>query len=174
MNKTKKITISAMLIAFSVAVLYLGALTSIFDLCAVVIASLSVIFAHIEIKAPYQYFIYAGTSILALVLLPSKAAALEFAVFGGIYPILKAYIERLPNRIIEWIVKIFMFCAGLTLYLLLVKFVFSMSLDGAIYKYLWILYPVAVAVFIIYDLALSRCIVFYELKLRKRISHLLK
>lgn len=173
MKKTKKITLSAMLSALSVVLLWLGSAVQVLDLSAAVLSSFAVIFAQIELRPPYSYLIWITTSLLSFLLpLPNKVAALYYAGFCGIYVILKAYIERLRPPL-SWVVKIF---------------VFNLLFIGICAVNLWVFTPdfrpekwLIVAVlalgnvaFVCYDLAVSMCISFYFARLRGRILKFLK
>ena len=86
MNKnTKRLAISAILSAASVAVMYIGCLTPL-DYTAIAIASIAVVFAVIELNGKYTYLIYVVTSVLSLLILPNKASALMYTMFFGFYP----------------------------------------------------------------------------------------
>ena len=76
MKKTKRLSISAVLTALSVAIMYIGALTGVLDISAVVIASFAVMLADFELRIPYNLMVYAGTSVLSFLILPNKQTAL--------------------------------------------------------------------------------------------------
>ena len=101
--RTRRLAISAILAAIGVVLLYIGALIEVLDLTVVVFASFVCVLAVIEMGGVWPWLIYATVSVLSLVLLPQKAPALLFLLFGGYYPILKACFERWCPRIIAWI-----------------------------------------------------------------------
>ena len=123
MKKTKALTLSAVLSALSVALMLLGAVVEVFDLCAVMLASFCTLFALIRIDGRHAWLVYAVTAVLALLLLPSKAVALEYLFFGGYYPILRAAVARL-RPILAYGVKLAVFNAALTALLLLFREMF--------------------------------------------------
>lgn len=172
MRRTKKITLSAMLTALSTVLLWIGSLLQYLDLTVAVFAAFLVIFAHIEMRPPWSFMIWGGTSLLSLLLFPS-AAALYYAVFCGIYAILKAYFERLL-RPAEWIVKIGSFNLLFAAILLLARFVFLLpEWEGG----LWLtvaLFALGNVAFVCYDVALTLCIRIYSQRIRPRIKKYLK
>ena len=114
--------------------------------------------------------VYLVTSVLAL-LLPQKTPALFYACFAGYYPILKALFEGRFSRPVSWALKFFSFCVALVLILLLgAKLILT---DGFVWQgwHALLLVPLA-GVFAIYDLALTRLITFYMVRLRGRFGFL--
>lgn len=166
-KKTSKTAACGLLSAFAVVLLYLGCLIEPLDLSLTVIASVCVIFTVIEMPGAYPWAVYAVTSALSLLLLPSKLPALYFALFGGIYPILKEYFERL-HPVISWVLKLSSFGTAFLLLVVFVNYVFGIP-DTGIGFYPWLMLGSA-AVFVLYDIALSRLITMYLLKLRKRLG----
>ena len=168
MRGTKKITVTALLSAMAVAVLSLGSLIGTLDLTAAALASFLVVLLHVEMGKRWAVLYWAVTSALALLLMPQSSAALFFAA-AGLYPLLKASLERL-SRLWEWGLKLAAFWGMLAVYILLAKFVFLLP-DAALSGWmLWALVATATAAFVLYDLALSRLVIYYGLRLRHRIS----
>lgn len=173
MKRTKKLALSAMLTAFSAVILLIGKFASVLDLTTAVIASFAAVFAHMEMRAPWSFYIWGATSLLSLLLFPSNAAV-YYAVFCGIYAILKAYFERLLPAP-QWILKLLSFNLLFTgafgvMYLL---GTFPPEFVGI--GWLWAaVYALGNVAFLCYDLVISRCILLYSYKLRKRIAKFLK
>ena len=97
MKDTKKITLSAMLTALGVVIMLLGAVIEMLDLTVGAIASLIVVFVFVEIGKPYHWLVWLCTSLITALIYPGSALWIEYFLIFGIYPILKAYIERLPK-----------------------------------------------------------------------------
>lgn len=164
-NNTKKLAVSAMLAALSFVLMYIGALSGVFDLCAVTLGALGCAFAVIEIGGAWPWLTAGVTSVLCLFLLPDKFAAMEYAVLGGFYPILKSLFERLP-KIFSWTVKLAYFNILFTGCLLLAKYVFVIqeewvALNVAAYAF-------ANVFFVIFDVALTMFISLYLVRFRRR------
>ncbi len=172
-NRTKKVVLCAILSALSFAVLYIGTLTGVFDLCAVVVGAVAVAYTCIEIKGLYPWGVCIVTFTLSLVLLPDKLVAFEYLFLGGVYPIIKAAAEG-RKRVAEWIIKISYFNASVAAFLLLEKFVFASSEALLSNDIGAVIVAVAVvllnAFFAFYDYALTRFISFYYIKLRKKLK----
>ncbi len=180
MRRTKKLTVSAILTALGVLLLALGTLSAVLDLTAIALAALLVLFADLEMRAPYQLLLAAGTATLAFLLLPDKTVALLYLLFGGAYPILKGYAERLP-RVPAWIVKILLYNALLAGALALLFYLFGLDLGA--YSLGGRLPPAAIyllgacfleLLLLLYDLALTRMRLYYLCRLRNKILPILK
>lgn len=167
MNKTKKITLAAILSALGVIVLMLGSIFTMLDLTMVAVASLLVVMAVIELGGFYPYLIWLVTGVLACLLLPDKFSAILYVIFGGIYPILKAMFERF-HFIAAWILKLSYFNTMLTLLILLCSYIFKMP-DTEL-SFNWIVYLLCNGVFVLYDIAASEMIILYMIKLRKTLG----
>lgn len=167
-NRTGAITVSAMLAAVGVIVLGLGALIQTLDLTVAALASILCIWAVIELGGAYPWMIWAVTTLLSVLLLPEKTPGLLY-LFIGSYPMLKNRIERLP-RVLEWILKLLCFHAMLALCWLVLRLFVP---DEVALQQGWLLigtYVLALVAFLLYDLALTKLITFYLLRLQKRLG----
>ena len=163
-----------MLAAFSVVLLAIGALFQMLDLSMAVIASLPVLFAHLELRRPYPWLLFIVTSVLSLLLVTPKTAPLLYAVFFGFYPILKTGLEALP-RAIEWIFKLLLCQGAFWIYFLLSAYVFMFPEALMPSEWLfWAVYALVLLAFVLYDFAVSRIISFYAFRLRPRLTKFLK
>lgn len=168
-NKIKRMTLSAMLIALGVLFLFLGSLLDVLDLSTAALASLLVVYAVLELGSAYPYAIWLGTTLLGLLLLPQKSPVIFYALFAGYYPIAKAALEKKLPRWLAWILKLAIFHVALVLFALVLKFFFPGELSGYT-ETLWLpfaLYGLALACFVLFDLALSRLVPFYYARLQK-------
>lgn len=111
MRTSKKITLSAMAAALSAVLLALSSLLGLMELTVGAIASLLVVFIHVEVGAPYQWLVWLVTSLIALLLLPSKTIGFAYLLVFGIYPILKSFIERLPRW--SWLIIKFVYISAI-------------------------------------------------------------
>jgi hypothetical protein len=153
--------------ALGVILLYLGSVIEIFDLTAVAIVSLIVVFSVIELKGRYPVMIWGVTSFLSLLLLPNKFGALCYACLCGYYPMVKPYLERLP-RIWSFVLKFLGFNLILAGMLAAAVFVFMMPREDA--GYLWALIGLGNAAFFLYDLAITRLSLLYFLRFRRMLK----
>lgn len=160
-----------MLAALSAVVLFLGTMTGVMDLTGICVASAFTAVAVVELGGAYPWLIWGVVSVISFILLPDKSIAAAYALFGGIYPMLKLYFERL-GRIAEWAAKL---CyGGLVLGVLYVlsRFVFGIPQETG-----WLMIGLGVGYavfFVVYDYALSVAMTMYMRRLRPKLTFLRK
>ena len=174
MKLTKKITISAMAVAISAAMLSLGALVEVLDMAVASLMSLLVVFVFIEIGSPFVWFVWLGTSLITCLIPNGLLVGLEYFAVFGIYPILKSYFERAP-RALRWSIKIAYINLFILAALILSEFVSFISFFDIERWYFKLALAVGLnLVFVIYDVYLTRMIKFYYAVVRKKIMKFLK
>ncbi len=183
MKQTKKITISAMAVALGVVFMALGAFVEVLDLTVAAISSCIMAFVFIEVGKPYTYFVWLGTSLLTFVFFPHSFVWVTYFLVFGIYPILKAYIERTKHAF--WIpLKLVFFNIAAPLmilaseYLLGIPF-FEDDLSVPFFEENMLLFKVCVYIFLIialfvYDIFMTVMIRMYFSTFRKRIQKFFK
>lgn len=167
LERTKKLVLSAIFSAACFLLMYVGALTEVTDLCAVVICALIVIVAVIELRGMWPWMIWLVTSTLCLFLLPNPQISLEFVLFGGLYPMVKAFLEKYP-LFIQWTLKLTFFnlaFAG-TFY----GSVYLFGFDNIGFKLNIIAFLLANIYFLISDFAFTMIISIYMVKIRPRLK----
>ena len=165
--RAKRLAFAALLSALSFVLMYAGALSGVFDLCAVVGGALCCAFAVIEMGGMWPWLVCSVTGSLSLLLLPDKFVALEYIALGGIYPIIKAYLERLPKAP-GYALKVLSFNVMLTVCLLLAKFVLGIQDEWAAFNV--IVYLAGNVFFLIFDYALTVFITYYVQRLRQKLK----
>jgi len=174
MRMTKKITVSSMVVALGAIFLVIGSYVSTLDLIFEVVASLLMVFVYIELGSPYTWLVWPATA-LTVVFLPNgiTVAGLYLLVFG-IYPILKAYIERTP-RVLWWPIKIVYINVIILILAIAVRIVTGASMFTStmliVNVALWVLINVA---FVAYDMFITVAVRLYMLKYRKIFAKFLK
>ena len=163
----RRVAFTAVFTALSAAFLYIASVIPTGQLGFLGIASLCGIAAVVEYGLAGGLFVYIGTGLLGLFLVPSKTLVGLYAVFFGVYPIVKALSERF-GRIAEWCVKLAFFNATLSAAL----FALKMTLfDLTEVRYgIYLLYALGNIVFAIFDIAVSRAISAYMAKIHPRIK----
>lgn len=164
-------TLAAIVSALGVVALTLGAFVQVLDISMAVIASVFVIFAVIELRGPYPYLVYAVTSVLSILLLPNKSPALIYLLFAGYYPILKAIFEGKLRPVFAWILKFVVFNIALGAAVGLALWLFASEISPQLMQYWWLIFLLE-PIFLVYDIALTRLISIYMLRLRSRLRFL--
>ena len=180
MNKTKKLTVSAVSVALGVIFLALGANVGALDMTAAALSSLIMVFIYIEVGYPYTYLAWLSTSVLSAVFFFASPVWLEYFLLFGIYPILKGYFERIPRRL--WLVAKLAYAnlSGFVIVILLEKLLGLPFISGELPFGLseWVVYPVFIVVYnlalLVYDVFLNVMLRYYMRKLRHRFSRYLR
>lgn len=179
-TRIKRMTISAMCTALGVVILYLGSMVEVMDLTTVFVASFLVVFAIIELGSPWYWLLWLCTSLLSVLWLPNKFCAFEYAFFGGLYPILKYYAEKLPKKT-AYILKFVIFNALFCLLVGAMIWFFGMEditlpVIGKLTPswYLSIMLLLGNIVFVLYDILLTKLILLYDLRLHARLERMCK
>ncbi len=181
MRKTKKLTLGAMMIALGVLFMMLGYFVEALDLTVAAVLSLVMAFVFIEIGSPYTYAVWLGTSLLGALFFTGSQVWLTYFLIFGIYPVLKAYIERLPRP--AWIfVKLGFFNVALVLLMLATQFIlmipfFSEFPEGVAQYETLIKVGFILAfnlAFVLYDIFMTVMIRTYLQKFRHRFRSFLK
>ena len=167
MKKTKKLTLSAMMVSLSVAVLYLASLFTTIDLSVSLIASFILLITLFELGLKYALWVYSAASLLSLLLLPQKYVAVMYLLFCGIYPIIRVYFDRLP-RLLRWPAKLLYFTSMLIAVLLVAKYVFLTEIYSGLLLALFI--ATCLAAFVLSDILIGKISRVYFLYLRKRLG----
>ena len=180
MKQTKKLTLSAMIVALGTVFMKLGSVIEVFDLTAAALASMLVAFVYVEIGSPYTWLVWLATSFLTFILPPMASVSIMYFLLFGIYPILKGYIEKFP-RIFWWPIKIIIGNISLILMVLMLQMVglpfvkTDEAFLGITGKYLyiitWMLFNIAM---VLYDFFIVVMVRYYMEKLRPRFKKILK
>lgn len=166
MKPSRKIALCGVLAALAIAMLYIGGLT-LLDLTVIAVCALMTMLIVIETGTKSAWIYAVVTAVLALILLPNKIYAVEYTCFGAVYPIVKLYFERL-RPLFAWPVKISFLDIMLLLCVILGQHVFLLGDEYFGLNALTIV--IGTLFFVLYDLALTVCVTFYIVKLRKRIG----
>ena len=176
MTRTSKITLSAMMAALATATMLLSFFPYL-TYAIPAVAGLFIMVVVIEVDLKWAMLSYLSSAIISLLILPEPESKLLYVCFLGYYPVLKAVIEKLRKNAFEWILKVISF----NIALVIVYFVFSkavnFSLDelGVFGKYgavaLWLM---GNAVFVLYDIAVSRMAMMYMTVLHPKIKGIFK
>jgi hypothetical protein len=174
MRNTKKLTLSAILVALGVAIMFVGVLVDTVSLSVAAISSLIVVFVYIEIGSPYPYLVWICTSLCAALMFSGSSIWVEYFLIFGIYPIIKAWLEKLARPL--WIpLKFLLFniqfwaLFGLMELLLGIPMFESDNLPLNI-----ALYALCIVAFFAYDFFITFMVRIYFLSFRKRIARFLK
>lgn len=164
-SSVRRLAFCGVFAALTIVMLYIGGLT-VLDLSVLMLCSFITILVAIETGTRACVIYSAATSVLALILLPSKLYAVEYALFSAAYPLLRPLIERLGR--LSFVLKIAALDAMLLGCVLLGQYAFNMGEE--FYSLGAVTMLVGTVFFILYDILLGRVITFYFARLRGKIK----
>lgn len=130
-----------------------------------------------EADLKWSFFIYAAVSILSLLIVADKEAAVMYVFFFGYYPAVKELYERHFGKILQIIFKMITFNVTIILGYLLLIYIFMIPIEGFDTFGKWtpfILLLIGNVVFWVYDFLITMLNSIYRKKVHPRISHLFR
>ena len=165
-QSASRVALGGVLAALSLLILYGATLMPSGRIGLVAVAGLISAAGVISGGLGTGFLCYGATAILGLLLLPDKGCALLYALFLGLYPMVKCLIERLRKQPVELILKLAFFNLILVIFL----FVFSALLFPMLPELMRTplpLFGIGNVVFLIYDYGFSKLITYYASHIRK-------
>lgn len=170
MKQSSKCAIGGITAALSLVLMISVAVVPFLTYALPAVAGALMIFIVIEIDKKWALGVYLAVALLGMMLVPDKEVAVMYLAFFGYYPILKAVIESKLKSVSGWIVKVLVFNATMVAsYFLMIKFM-GITIDE-MDKYGNLAIPallgLATFAFILYDIALSKLVLIYNMKFKK-------
>ncbi len=165
-KNTRLLTLSAMLAAGGVALIYLTAVMPTLQFALVAVAGLLPAIPLVLGGMKWGLLTYAATGLLALILGIDKEAAILYLLLFGHWPMVKSLIERkIGSRVLEWAVKLLV-CNLLFLLLYLMIKLFGIDI-GELGMPVWLFVLAGNVSFVLYDLCFTMLISSFGARLRK-------
>lgn len=167
-----RIAIGGIIAALSVVIMLLDNLVGIGTYALPALAGLLLTVIVIEFGKPWAFAVYAAVAMLSFVMVANKETVLIFTGFVGYYPILKAIIERVKKKLLQWVIKLAVFNVVTVGMLLLAALVLNVSLDmitmpGVNLPALMLL--VGNVVFVLYDYTITLMVSVYVNRIRSKL-----
>ena len=178
-SNARRTAYGGVLSALSLALLLLSGLFPFAEYSAAALSGIVLAALVIDFSRKTAWLAYGAVSLLGLLIVPNKESALLFLFLLGYYPIVKSNLEQLRRRPVEWACKLLLFNGAVAAAYWIMLRVLGMTylledLPGPTSAAgLGILLIAANAVFVLYDLTLSRLIFLYCRQLRPRLQKLL-
>ncbi len=175
MKRTTKITLSAMMAALAAAFMLLSYFPYL-TYAIPAVAGLFIMVIVIELNCKWAFLGYIASAVLVFLLAETESKFMYIG-FLGYYPILKALLERWRKPIAEWIIKLLCFNASVVfIYFVLSNIVGFSAEDFDVFgKYgIIVLLGLGNAVFVIYDIAVSRMAMLYVNLILPKIKKIIK
>lgn len=181
MSQSAKTAIGGMITALSVVILMPTAL-DLFVYALPAMAGMLTMFAVIELGKKWSIGVFAAVSLISILLVPNKEAAVMYLAFFGYYPIAKAFLESKLPKVPEYICKFLLFNVSVVAaYAVLIK-IFGMPFDelmglteddGLLKRFaVPIMLGLGNLVFIVFDIALTRIVTVYLAVWQKKFKKL--
>ena len=148
-----------LLAAVAFVLLYLGGVSPYAAVAACIAAGVTSavpLIRHARVRL--AVLLYLAVSVLSLLLVPRKSVAAAYVLFCGLYPIIKYWVECYAPRRMQMGIKLAYFNLMLLAAAALAVFVFVPQLAVTGLGWVAALWFSANAVFLMYDVALSRLI----------------
>lgn len=165
MNNSKQISRGAMVTVLSIILMYMATVIPTTRIFLLSLSSFLIAILIIETSISKALVSFLSTSVLGVILIPNKLLLIPYITFLGYYAVVKLYIEKLDNLVLEWIIKIVIFNIVLYINYVILINVFSQKIVlpfGLIFVVLGLQ-----IVFIIYDYTFSMFIQYYSNNLKR-------
>lgn len=159
-NNTFKISLGGICLALAVVFMFGASFVPGIELTLFLISSLFTAIMIIETGVGGGIFVYAGASLLGLIIVPNRLALIPYIFFFGYYAVLKYYIEKIQNGIFQMIIKIIYFALVMCIGLILFKSVISVGIDMPDYPTA-VLIALGTLMMVLYDFVLTFLINWY-------------
>lgn len=159
-KRTRPLTVTAVLTALSLALLYGSSISPAARLGLTAAAGLVPAGAVISAGLAYGFCCYGITGLLGLLLVPVKGNVILYLLFFGLYPMIKSMAERLRSSMAGWVCKLIFFNLILAFCWFGLQTLFLPFLPKLLTspRLLWL---AGNAAFVIYDIGFSKLIAFY-------------
>ena len=176
-QNSSRTALGGIVAALSITLMLLTTVIPVLSYALPAMAGVLLILIVIEVDKKWAFGVFAAVSILSILILPDKEAALMYVFFFGHYPIVKAIIEKRFHGFILWLLKFLIFNACVVLAYLAVIYIFQLPFEE-LEEYgqwaVWGLLGLGNLVFIPYDIALSKLVALYLYNLRKPLRKLFR
>lgn len=165
MKRSFRVAYGGLIVGLSIVCMFFTGVFPFAEYALPAMAGILLIAMVIEFGFKAALIGYAAVALLSLVVTPNKEAAVLFILFLGYYPIIKGKIEMLRSMAVQWAVKAVLFNLVLVISYFVVVYLLGMTevmddfafMQGAL-ALLWL---AGNAVFVLYDIAVTRLISFY-------------
>lgn len=181
MNNRKKLSfkvaLGGVIAALSLLLMLVAGVTTSLVYAIPMITGAFLMVLVIEFGAGFAGLEYLAISIISMLLLGNKEAAIMYVAFFGYYPIIKSFIEKYMGKILSWIVKYVIFNVSMVVAYFVVSKIFMITFDDmeVFGKYaLLILLLAGNILFVVYDIMLTRLVTIYVYRWQKYIKRVFK
>ncbi|MBO5333022.1 MAG: hypothetical protein J6B37_02785 [Clostridia bacterium] len=172
-----KVALGGVIAALSLLLMLVAGVTTSLVYAIPMITGAFLMMLVIEFGARFAVLEYIAISIISLLLLGNKEAAIMYVAFFGYYPIIKSFIEKIPRKTIGWIIKYLIFNVSMVVAYFVVSKIFMITFDDleGFGKYAMpVLLLIGNILFVLYDIMLTRLVTLYIYKWQKYVKRMFK
>lgn len=166
-TKTQAIALGGIFLALTVVFIFAGSIVPGIELTMFAISSLFVAVMIMESGVRAGVILYAAALLLGFILVPNKLAMIPYAFFFGYYGILKFFIEKLKNAVLQVVIKAAFFAIVMCVGLLAFKELLLGAISLPDYPTA-ILIVAGILMMLVYDYIYTLLINFYLKRIRNR------
>ncbi len=176
MRESSKAALGGIIAALSVVIMLITYISPLLVYTVPPFAGILLIIIVKEISRRWAFGTYAAVSVLSMLFIADREAAVFFVFFFGYYPILRDFItEKIKNKTVLFLLKLVIFNAALIAAVYTCSYVFHIdysefSTTGEAMIFLfWGLMNI---VFISYDYFIFRLLILYDNRIKKQFTRL--
>ncbi len=178
MKQSSKCAVGGIVAALSLVLLISVAIVPFMTYALPAMAGVLIAFTVTEIDKKWALGVYAAVAILGIFLVPDKEVSVMYLALFGYYPVLKSVIEaRLKSKTLQLLIKITVFLVTMFVsYFLMIKLM-GLKIEDMEELGKWavpILLGTGLVAFLMYDFAVSKMILLYEMKWKKHFHRFFK
>lgn len=181
MNKRKqisfKVALGGVAAALSILFMILAGVTSTLVYAIPMFVGALLLVLVIETGKGFATAVYVAVSVISLLVLGNKEAAVMYVAFFGYYPILKSFLEKHLKPVLCWVIKYIIFNVAMVVSYFAVTKIFMISFEDVEAFGKWALPLLLLAgnvVFAMYDVLLTRLVTIYFYRWQKYIKRVFK
>lgn len=177
-RQSSRIALCGVMCGLSIVLMLSGSIIPFATFCAPAMSGLLLMPVAVECGMRLAWVCYGAISALAVLFVPDKEMAAVFVFLFGCYPLLKAYIQRIPGRWLRFLVKAGFFNGTVLAMYGMLLFIFPMPslVEEFAQTAQWMLAALLAmgnVCFWIYDVALNNVLHVYVLKMQPRLRRML-
>lgn len=173
MKTSFKVSLGGVIGALSLVMMLLTTLVPFGTYAFPAFAGMLLVCVVIELSYTWAFLVYFVVSLMSLLMLSDKEAALYYAVFLGFYPIIKGLIERVKSKFLQYLIKytVFNICIIGAFYISILVLSIPKESFNIFGVYLpWVFLIIANITFLLYDMCVTRIVTLYIVRFQKLLT----
>lgn len=178
MKNTSLTALGGIITALSIVFMFLSSLIPFMTYVVPAFAGLLLIVTVNEVELKWSFYIYAAVSLLSLLVIADKEAAVMYVFFFGYYPFVSKLLDdEVKTKLLNKLLKFLIFNVGVVVGYLLIIYVFAIPIEEMeeFGKYTNIvLLALGNVVFVFYDIVVNNLTIIYNKIWHKRLNKIFK